>query len=658
MKKILFMLAAICYVQFAVAQNEHAFKMNEKLGKGINIGNGFDAPKPGDWGVVITEDFFVDIAERGFKHVRLPVRWSAHAADEAPYTIDAAFMDTVQWAIDLALENKLSVMLDVHHFEEMFEEPLEYRDKLFGMWAQIAEKFKDYPDSLYFEIMNEPHDKYTADLWNEDLLEALDIIRVKNPTRMVVIGTAEYGGMDGLKKLEIPASDTNLIVTVHYYNPYTFTHQDLDWTDNPLPGGVIWDSTASKVQTMRGELQTIQNYSTTHTVPINIGEYGALSGADSLSRRKWTGALIALMDEFKFSHAYWMYNDVYDATYECYRNFLLEPLTGKRDECDCAQFDDVVVGNPTFENGTYAPWQAWDQSENLAIGTEGELSVVKGEARLEIVKGGTELWHVQMGQTGVPMNFGSTYRFKFDAYASQAQTIMAVVSQNGGEYTTYGEVEAALTTEKQNFSVEFLYEGPTTDNRIVFECGLSEAQYLYFDNIFLEEIAKGTPVESVIVTVSSEAPLTSVDDSVQLTAIVLPENAMTKEVTWRAMNLAPLVTVSETGLVKPTGRGSADIRIRATSIDGEHSGECIVKIDLATGIEDVSQSKITVSGVPYAINGTIKEASVVNILGQITKILVSDSGNDVFVEESQLSEGLNVIKVVTDSGVQTIKIIK
>ena len=59
------------------AQDEEAFALNARLGRGINFGNALDAPREGAWGVVLEEEYFGLVAEAGFDAVRIPVRWSA-----------------------------------------------------------------------------------------------------------------------------------------------------------------------------------------------------------------------------------------------------------------------------------------------------------------------------------------------------------------------------------------------------------------------------------------------------------------------------------------------------------------------------------------------------------------------------------------------------
>ncbi len=132
------------------------FKMNQLLGRGVNLGNAFDAPSEGEWGVVIQEEYFQMIKDAGFNSVRLPVRWSAHAMDKPPYTIDPNFMKRVDWAVNCALSRNLPIMLNVHHYGELYANPAKEKERYLALWKQIAEHFKGCPDILVFELLNEP----------------------------------------------------------------------------------------------------------------------------------------------------------------------------------------------------------------------------------------------------------------------------------------------------------------------------------------------------------------------------------------------------------------------------------------------------------------------------------------------------------------------
>src|SRR6185503_18358657 len=58
---------------------------------------------------------------------------------------------------------------------------------------------------------------------------AIRAIRESNPRRTIFIGPGKWNNVDELKNLVLPADDENLIVTVHCYEPYLFTHQGASW---------------------------------------------------------------------------------------------------------------------------------------------------------------------------------------------------------------------------------------------------------------------------------------------------------------------------------------------------------------------------------------------------------------------------------------------
>jgi endoglucanase len=93
------------------------------LGRGINFGNALDTVREGEAGFRLRERYFDDVRDAGFDTVRLPVRWSAHAGESWPYSIDPAFFERVGWAIDNALGRDLNIVLNAHHSHELTDAP-------------------------------------------------------------------------------------------------------------------------------------------------------------------------------------------------------------------------------------------------------------------------------------------------------------------------------------------------------------------------------------------------------------------------------------------------------------------------------------------------------------------------------------------------------
>jgi endoglucanase len=302
------------------------FEQNELLGRGINLGNIFEAPDEGEWGLTLQSYYLEEIAEAGFNSVRLPVRWSAHAQTEAPYSIDENFFRRIDWAIEQALSYGLAININIHHYEEIFENPAAEKERFLAIWDQIANRYLDQPAEVFFEILNEPNGKLTPELWNQYLSEAITVIRQSNPGRTLIVGTAEWGGFYSLPKLSLPEADRNIIVTLHYYNPFEFTHQGADWVDGSEQWlGTTWSNTAAEREAIISDFDAVLSWSNANNRPINIGEFGAYSRADMNSRYLWTYFITSLSELYKMSWHYWEFGSGFGA-YDINNNEWYEEL--------------------------------------------------------------------------------------------------------------------------------------------------------------------------------------------------------------------------------------------------------------------------------------------------------------------------------------------
>ena len=213
------------------------------LGRGVNFGNMLEAPNEGDWGLFVEEIFFDRVVDARLEHIRLPVSWTHHAQTNTPYTIDATFFERVDWVIEQARNHGLKVILNNHHYDQLNSNPLAEKDRALAIWQQISTRYQSIPDDeLYFEILNEPHDQFNSqpELWNQFMVDGLEVIRQSNPHRKVLVGPVFYNSIDSLNTLQLPKDD-NLIATVHFYSPFLFTHQGAEWIDPTPPIGPTWE---------------------------------------------------------------------------------------------------------------------------------------------------------------------------------------------------------------------------------------------------------------------------------------------------------------------------------------------------------------------------------------------------------------------------------
>ncbi len=281
------------------------------MGRGVNV-LGYDPIWKDRSKARFRQEHFQLIREGGFQTVRLNLHAFEHM--DAQNRLDPAWLETLDWAVRGALDEGLMVILDEHDFVTCGENPAPCRPKLMAFWRQIAERYKEAPDRVIFEILNEPN-KGVDPLWNEWLREALAIIRQTNPTRTVIVGPAFWNNISWLDRLSLPENDRNIVVTVHYYLPMEFTHQGASWTPEfEKLTGVTW-GTAEEQARLRRDFQGVQAWSEKHRRPILLGEFGAYDKADMASRARYTAAAARTAECLGWAWAYWQFDSdfiVYD----------------------------------------------------------------------------------------------------------------------------------------------------------------------------------------------------------------------------------------------------------------------------------------------------------------------------------------------------------
>jgi len=303
---------------------------SETVLKGVNLGNALEAPEEGTWGVYIWDIYFEKIAAAGFTCVRIPIRWNAHANDSAPYTIVSAFFERIDHLVNESLRHNLTTIINIHHYEEIMQQPEAHKERFLAIWEQIATHFQNHTQKLYFEVLNEPMDKLNNTLWNQYLAEAIDLIRMTNPNRMLIIGPTDWNSFTQLENLELPENTNNLMITFHYYNPFHFTHQNADWVDGSNDWlGTEWYGSEAEKAAIDADFDIAATWAEEYNVPLLLGEFGAYEEADMDSRARWTAYVRSAAEQRGFHWTYWEFAagfGVYDRTVSKYRDPLLEAL--------------------------------------------------------------------------------------------------------------------------------------------------------------------------------------------------------------------------------------------------------------------------------------------------------------------------------------------
>jgi endoglucanase len=292
-----------------------------------------ESPHEGDWGEAVHEEYFPIIRQAGFTIIRVPIRWSAHVGPAPGYIIDPAFLSRVDWVVAQAEKNNLPAILDYHNDGALMNDPDANADRFVAIWKQIAEHFKDASPSIFFELLNEPNGKLDAPRWNDLLARVLAIVRATNPTRLVVVGPVRWNGIGALDKLVLPESDRNLLVTVHFYDPMSFTHQGAGWVKGAEKWlGHTWQGTAAEKLAVTQAFDKAAAWGSAHQRPIFLGEFGAYDKGGMDSRARWTAFVARTAESHGFPWTYWEFCSgfgAYDPDAHQWRRPIIDALIPK-----------------------------------------------------------------------------------------------------------------------------------------------------------------------------------------------------------------------------------------------------------------------------------------------------------------------------------------
>ena len=351
------------------------FVQNARLGRGVNI-IGYDPIwRSQDRGRFKARHFRL-IKEAGFSTVRINLHPFRHMDDTPDHRISPSWLKVLDWAVEQAHENELMVILDLHQFNAIGNDPGGNKSKFLAFWRQISRRYRDQSDRVLFEILNEPCRKLTPELWNQWLSQVLAMIRKTNPTRTVIIGPASWNSVNHLNELRLPENDHNLIVTVHYYSPMEFTHQGASWSSHQDKSGITSQGGAQDKAPITQAFDKAQAWSKKHRRPIFLGEFGAYDKAPMASRVRYTTAVARAAEQRGWSWAYWQFDSDF-IVYDIDRESWVEPIR------------NALI--PSAVKGAAYDWPHWRGPHKNGISSETNWS------RQWPAQGPKVLWRASVG---------------------------------------------------------------------------------------------------------------------------------------------------------------------------------------------------------------------------------------------------------------------
>jgi endoglucanase len=337
--------------------NSPAHQTAKLFMRGVNLGDYLEASwsssvsfKPAD---------FASIKAEGFDHVRVPIGWHRHAGPGPAFDLKPEIFSKVDFVLTNALANQLAVLINIHHFNELDRDPAGATDKFVALWRQIATYYKSYSNTLAFELTNEPHDAGTTAAMNPIYPKVIAEIRKTNPNRTLFVEPGNWGNISELKNLILPA-DNNLVVSVHCYEPFYFTHQGASWAGNDVkvtgykfPGPpeqpLIPDASLKIAPHVRDliekynslpteknpigakafieKLEYARAWSDHYGRPVHLGEFGCYIRVDAASRLRYYTEFRRAAEQLKLGWAMWDWS----ANFRYWNPEANQPIPGMRE---------------------------------------------------------------------------------------------------------------------------------------------------------------------------------------------------------------------------------------------------------------------------------------------------------------------------------------
>ncbi len=266
----------LCFILFLFSLSQHAAaETSPPFRKGVSLqvftfpavaGGGYaDDPFPNRVGA---EEYFsiARLRASGFDHVRLPV-------DVGPFLDDPGqqnwrkFRSYFHRFVESLGHGGLHVIVTLVAPSLNGQIPEDQLDGLHGerfkRYADIAERFAGELESwridhLALEPMNEPQ-RACRRTDAVDWLDYQDILiarmRAKAPLLWLGLTGGCWSKIEGLEGLDAARlSDTRTFVSVHFYDPFLFTHQGSNWTLDimPLIMGLPYPAQAGRLEEVLG----------------------------------------------------------------------------------------------------------------------------------------------------------------------------------------------------------------------------------------------------------------------------------------------------------------------------------------------------------------------------------------------------------------------
>ena len=210
------------------------------LAKGVNLSNWFnDYSDPAQFSNRFSLSTLQFIKKNHFTYVRIPVGVTILFDASHPGQLNAANLLYVDAAVNNCIKAGLGVTINLHPLsndtDSLLANDPTFVDKMADYWKAVAAYFKKYsPDTLFFEVYNEPHASaagvttQASSWWQAVQGKLVTAIRGVTTEHNIIVGGEGWNGIAGLTQIT-PYVFDHIIYNFHFYDPFLFTHQGASW---------------------------------------------------------------------------------------------------------------------------------------------------------------------------------------------------------------------------------------------------------------------------------------------------------------------------------------------------------------------------------------------------------------------------------------------
>ncbi len=266
-------------------------------------------------GSFIIEDDLRKIAAMGFDHVRLPFHYEL--LEPKPFVYSQSGLAYLDKAVAWAKKYGVRVILDMHavpgaqnhdwHSDSdgrvLFYSSKVYQKRAAALWQVIADRFKDEPAVIGYDVLNETVIPDPAPM-NAYYHAAIRAIRAVDQKHIIFVeGNRWAQDIECLDRFD----DGNMVLGIHFYEPPDLTFNLVPGLRYPLPG---WDKAV-----MRKRLAGFAATAKKRNCALWCGEFGVNARGGFYGEDLWLKDVLSVFKSMDIHCSYWTWKAVKNHMY-------------------------------------------------------------------------------------------------------------------------------------------------------------------------------------------------------------------------------------------------------------------------------------------------------------------------------------------------------